>query len=810
MSQEKARHRQLTRKALLYFIAAAAIVAAAAALAVVVRSFPTKPRLAVDDTLSAYSQDADYGDLAIRYPLDGTLFPPEIVAPTFLWRDNHAQTNAWVVQIEFPGGEQMPLSFTCSETQFRPSQSDWEAIKTRSLRVEAKVTVMGIDGRRPKRILSAGSVSFRTSEDEVEAPLFYREVTLPFIDAVKDPSRIRWRCGVISSQERPRIVLENLPVCGNCHSFSADGQVLGMDVDYSNDKGSYAIAEVEEEIVLDKNGIITWSDYQKEDNERTYGLLSQVSPDGKCVVSTVQDRSVFVPKPELAFSQLFFPIRGILAVYNRRTGDFQALPGADDKRYVQSNPSWSPDGKTIVFARSEAYELQHRLRDDSLLLSPEECAEFLEGRKTFLFDLYRIPFNDGRGGRAEPLEGASGDGMSNYFPRYSPDGKWIVFCKAKSYMLLQPDSQLYIIPASGGRARRLRCNTNRMNSWHSWSPNGKWLVFSSKANSAYTQLFLTHIDQEGQSTPPVLLEQFTGPDRAANIPEFVNVEPGRIKRIREQFVDDESFLQAGTANAERGNHEDAERQFRKGLQIDPNNAKILTIWAESLIIQGRLDEAEVRLKRAVELAPDEERIHFNLGNALRGQGKLREAVAEYREALRIDPDSGVIQYALGTSLVNSGEIALGRTHLSEARRLLPDHPGVACCLGMTLLREGKLEEAATHLSRALELEPDYLEAMLALASLRATCPESTLRNAEQAVALATRACELTEFQVPEAIDTLATAYAEASRFSDAVTLGTRALALAQARGNQGLAGEIQKRLDLYRARKPFRRPPSGR
>lgn len=74
--------------------------------------------------------------------------------------------------------------------------------------------------------------------------------------------------------------------------------------------------------------------------------------------------------------------------------------------------------------------------------------------------------------------------MSNYFARFSPDGKWIVFCKAKSFMLLQPDSELYIVPAQGGEARRLRCNTSRMNSWHSWSRNGKWLVFSSKARSS--------------------------------------------------------------------------------------------------------------------------------------------------------------------------------------------------------------------------------------------------------------------------------------------------------------------------------------
>jgi len=48
--------------------------------------------------------------------------------------------------------------------------------------------------------------------------------------------------------------------------------------------------------------------------------------------------------------------------------------------------------------------------------------------------------------------------MSNYFPKYSPDGRWLVFCKANSYMLLQPDSELYIIPPKG-RAARLRANT---------------------------------------------------------------------------------------------------------------------------------------------------------------------------------------------------------------------------------------------------------------------------------------------------------------------------------------------------------------
>jgi hypothetical protein len=155
-----------------------------------------------------------------KYPLAGTLFPPEILAPLFRWKDARAENDSWQITI-------------------------------------------------------------RTSQDEVAAPLFFREVTLPFGDAVRDPSRIRWRFGPISSPGQPPVVLQKLPVCGNCHSFTADGKTMGMDIDSANDKGSYAIAPVTKEIVFDPSEIITWSDYKREDGERTFGLLAQINSNDK-------------------------------------------------------------------------------------------------------------------------------------------------------------------------------------------------------------------------------------------------------------------------------------------------------------------------------------------------------------------------------------------------------------------------------------------------------------------------------------------------------------------------------------------------
>jgi tetratricopeptide (TPR) repeat protein len=794
------------RKSLAYPILGVALVAGGV-LAIWLVVF-RQPPLRIDEVLAAYEEGRAYGGLTITYPLDHTLFPPEIPAPRFRWQDGEADSDTWLVTIRFPDGHQR-MSFVTRDPQWTPSDDHWEAVKRRSREREATVTVLGLNRSRPTHILSGASISISTSADEVGAPLFYREVDLPFKDAVADPAaHIRWRFGPISSREQPPVVLEKLPVCGNCHSFTRDGDWIGMDVDYANDKGSYAICPVSEEIALDNRKIITWSDYRRDDEETTFGLLSQISPDGRYVVSTVKDRSVFVAKEDLAFSQLFFPIKGILAVYDRRTKSFRALPGADDKRFVQSNPTWSPDGKHIVFARSEVHHLKNIRDEGSALLTPEDCPEFLRDGKTFQFDLYRIPFNEGRGGKAEPLAGASQNGVSNYFPKYSPDGRWIVFCRARSFMLLQPDSELFIIPAEGGEARRLRCNTARMNSWHSWSPNGRWLVFSSKARSPYTQLFLTHIDAQGQSSPPVELERFTTSKTAANIPEFVNSAPGAIRRIRQQFLDGDSYYRAGQYALLFDDFDTAEHAYRMALKLDPKHELSHNELGVVLTGKNMFDEAEVHFLKAIELDPEFAQAHRNLGTARGRQGKFQEAVAPLREALRIRPDDIECHRMLGNTLLGLGRLQEGQAHLDMAKRLNPKHADARASLDLAdgFTEAGKLDQAALHFRRALEKDPDSLPALLGLASLLATAQHEDLRDGKEAVAHAERACALTRYTDPAALGVLAAAYAETGEFGTAVYFAEQALQCARREGEEILAASLEQQLGRYRKDQPVRRP----
>jgi Flp pilus assembly protein TadD len=684
------------------------------------------------------------GRLELKYPLDETLFPPDIVAPTVIWTDETGGVEKWMVLLRFDGSGEV-LRFPATEPRWRPSDDDWATIKQRSVERDAELAIVGV-GKDAKAISSA-SVRIRTSTDPVGDSIFYREVPLPFIKAVQDPSRIRWRFGSIDSEEQPPVVLENLPVCGNCHSFSDDGSVLGLDVDYGNDKGGYAILPVSEQMVLNDEKIITWSDYRKDDGEPTFGLLSQVSPDGRYVISTVKDRAVFVATPGIEFSQLFFPIKGILVVYDTETGSYRPLPGADDPEYVQSNPTWSPDGKSIVFARSKVYRKESIAAATSILLDEKDVPEFIEDKEPFKFDLYRVPFNEGRGGKPQPIEGASHNGKSNYFAKFSPDGKWIVFCKAENYMLLMPDSELFIIPAEGGEARRLRANTRRMNSWHSWSSNGRWLVFSSKANTPYTQLFLTHIDEQGQSTPPVVLDRFTGNEGAANIPEFVPLPADSIAQIKEQFLDAYSFLRAGMANERTGNYPGAVRVYERGLVVDPDNVELLNAMGFSLFQQGKSAEAVVALEKAIAIDPKHWKAHNNmalasidlgelevaeahyreslaiepqpaiyndLGFVLERQGIPEEAAEAYRKALELDPGSASALYNLGSSLARSGEFAQAEKYLRAA---VAKNPGTQTYtgLGIVLSQQGKADEAVASLQAAIQADPRNAAAHQALA-----------------------------------------------------------------------------------------------
>jgi len=691
--------------------------------------------------------------ITIDYPLNGSIFPPEITAPTFMWRDPAEAATRWRIDVTFadgsagihfeslgarliigdidprtvsPNNELPKLTPQQAETHtWIPDAKTWEEIKKHSVAGPAEMIIVGSSQDHRKRALSSGRVSIQTSKDPVGAPIFYRDVPLMPSETEKGVIKplaansiqlIQWRLRSID-QPQSRIVLKDMHTCANCHSFSLDGKTMGIDMDGpQNDKGLYALVPVKPQITIRNEDMVAWNPSQ----DRQFGLnrvgfMSQVSPDGQYVLTTftnpddVPRNNFYVMNfKDYRFLQVFFPTRGILAWYSRATGERHPLPGADDPRYVQASGVWSPDGKYVVFARAEAQEpYPANGKMAAYANDPNEIQ--------IKYDLYRIPFNGGKGGRAEPIVGASANGMSNSFPKVSPDGRWIVFVQARNAQLMRPDSQLYIVPAQGGQARRLRANMSPMNSWHSFSPNGRWLVFSSKSRSPYTQMYLTHIDEDGNDSPAILVDNTTAANRAVNIPEFVNIPPDGILAINTPAVDMYRQFDHAVELGEKGQDEASIGEWKKLAAANPDEARIRNNLGAALARTGKFEEAIPQYKQALALNPQYHLVHGNLARALTGAGREDEANVQFEMALRFYPESADLHNSFGGALAKQGRLDEATRQFTKAIEINPRLAEAHNNLGKALLSSGQPEssqvaEAQKEFETAISLNPHYADA----------------------------------------------------------------------------------------------------
>jgi Flp pilus assembly protein TadD len=783
--------------------------------------------------------------IAIDYPAEKSVFPPDLAPPTFLWRDPADAATVWRIDIAFASGaagiqtvvpgermrigeidercvaatNQLPKLTPQQEATrtWRPEPEIWEAIKKHSAAALAKITIRGFRDAASGAAVSENSVTITTSKDPVGAPIFFRDVPLMPAELEKGVIRplpkpalplVAWRLRYVG-ESSSRLLVDNLPTCANCHSFSKDGKTLGLDMDGpQNDKGLYALVPIRRQVTIRNEDVIAWSSFRgKLGGKLRVGFMSQVSPEGDYVVTMVNPSEMGVqpvaPGPgkspielpkdvqgnfyvanfkDYRFLQVFYPTRGVLAWYSRETGKLQPLPGADDPRYVHTNAVWSPDGKYLVFARAEARDpypegvkLAEKAND------PNETQ--------IQYDLYRIPFNEGRGGKPEPIRGASRNGMSNSFPKVSPDGRWIVFVQARNGLLMRPDSQLYIVPAEGGKARRMSSNTPLMNSWHSFAPNGRWLVFSSKSRSPYTQMFLTHIDEKGNDSPPILIENATAANRAVNLPEFVNVPMDGWTKIEAPATEFYRLADNGLEFLQKGQYDAAISEFRKALAMDPDDTTALSNLGVALTSAGRFDEAAAQFRKTIEVDPENFKAHGNLGVALARSGRFAEAIPALEKAVSLDPDDARTRSALGGALVNLGRLDDAMAHLRRALEINPDDTDAHNNLGGILARAGKFDESIPHFEKALAAEPNSVAVRYNLG--RALAAKGSFN---EGIPHVEKAAELSGWQEPVILDRLSAIYAEAGRLPEAIATARRALDLAVRRGDRQLAAAMQARI----------------
>ena len=139
-------------------------------------------------------------------------------------------------------------------------------------------------------------------------------------------------------------------------------------------------------------------------------------------------------------------------------------------------------------------------------------------------------------------------------------------------------------------------------------------------------------------------------------------------------------------------------------------------------------------------------------------------------------------------------------HYEKALAIRPNYPEGYSHLANAYVIARRFSEGITQYRKTLSLAPRSLAAHNNLAWLLATCSDGSLRNGEEAVALAEQADQLSGGNNPSVLHTLAAAYAESGQAVRAIETARRSKQLAEAQGNQGLAQLLEKEIGLYESR----------
>lgn len=242
-------------------------------------------------------------------------------------------------------------------------------------------------------------------------------------------------------------------------------------------------------------------------------------------------------------------------------------------------------------------------------------------------------------------------------------------------------------------------------------------------------------------------------------------------------------------------------KFKEAIRLDPKNAKIYIDRGIAYFRRHELDRAIGDFNQAIELDPTIASAYEWRGATYLKKGDSNEGIKDFGRAIELDPTNVIVRINRANVYRGKGEFQKAIADLNICIRLRPEDANVLAVRGECLNRTGQFEMAIRDYQEAIRLIPKHAQANNGLAWVRATCPVAQLRDANEAVKYATKACELTNWTMWQCIDTLAAAFAEAGNFESAVMYQKKAMEMNDVSGSN--RDDMQHRLTLYQQHKPY-------
>ncbi len=181
---------------------------------------------------------------------------------------------------------------------------------------------------------------------------------------------------------------------------------------------------------------------------------------------------------------------------------------------------------------------------------------------------------------------------------------------------------------------------------------------------------------------------------------------------------------------------DAERSFRKAMELAPGEADILHRAGICLLLLGHFDEAEGLLARAAGLDPLGRQVQVDLGLLMRIQGRCDEAIGYCQAALEIDPHHREAEWQLGLALQRAGRFSEAMASFGRVTTTPEEELPALGTIGNCYLAWGRSELALSTLQRleqATGQDPATMLHARALIYVALDRPEAALACLEQCV-----------------------------------------------------------------------------
>jgi eukaryotic-like serine/threonine-protein kinase len=172
----------------------------------------------------------------------------------------------------------------------------------------------------------------------------------------------------------------------------------------------------------------------------------------------------------------------------------------------------------------------------------------------------------------------------------------------------------------------------------------------------------------------------------------------------------------------------SESEFKRALDLNPNNASAYQGYGYLLETMNRVQESINMMQRAVDLDPLSLIAHMNLGDTYYYAGQYAQAIAEYREALELDSSFYYAHLSIANTYALTGKRDEALAELSAASAMPAENPLVRAAIARVYARTGKATEAQRILNSLIAVSAQKHVRPYELAS---TC--ATLDKRDQAL-----------------------------------------------------------------------------